>query len=56
MLKEIGETKAAETLEKAVIQVLKEGKTLTKDLGCTAKTNEVGNATVQAIKNVYHSE
>jgi len=56
LLEEIGETKAAETLEKAVIQVLKEGKTLTKDLGGTAKTNEVGDVTLEAIKNLYHSK
>jgi isocitrate/isopropylmalate dehydrogenase len=41
---------AAQGLEKAVAQVCAEGKTLTYDLGGTAKCSEVGGAIVKALK------
>ncbi|MBI4399941.1 3-isopropylmalate dehydrogenase [Candidatus Micrarchaeota archaeon] len=43
MLEEIGEQKAADAVENAVAQILKEGKVLPKDLGGKAKTMEVGD-------------
>jgi isocitrate dehydrogenase (NAD+) len=44
MLRHIGETAAADRIEKAMLGVFAEGKTLTKDLGGTAKTNEFARA------------
>ncbi len=44
MLEQLGEQKAADLVEKAVIEVLKEGKVRTYDLGGSSKTSEVGDA------------
>jgi 3-isopropylmalate dehydrogenase len=52
MLDWLGEHRAAETLEKALIEVLKEGKTLTPDLGGKAKTYEMAEAVSQKIKTI----
>jgi 3-isopropylmalate dehydrogenase len=41
---------ASDTVEKAVASVLKEGKTLTYDLGGKAGTSQVGDAVAEAIK------
>jgi 3-isopropylmalate dehydrogenase len=43
---------AALGVEKAVAQVVAEGKTLTYDLGGAAKTSEVGTAVARALRNV----
>ena len=56
MLEEINEEKAADVLENAVINVLKEGKSVTKDLGGTSKTNDVGDRIVEEIRNIYHAK
>lgn len=50
MLEEIGETKAAADIVHAIEEVIKEGKTLTKDLGGTATTSEMGDAIAAKIK------
>ena len=47
MLEYLGEKKAAEKLDKAILKVLKEGKTVTGDLGGKASTMEMA----EAIKN-----
>ena len=47
MLRYIGENKAADKFDAAILKVLKEGETLTKDLGGSAGTMEVA----EAIKN-----
>jgi 3-isopropylmalate dehydrogenase len=41
---------ASEAVEKAVATVLKEGKTLTYDLGGKATCSQVGDAVVKTIK------
>jgi 3-isopropylmalate dehydrogenase len=51
MLEELGEQEAAELVERAAIEVLKEGKIRTKDLGGTSKTSEVGDAVVKKVKD-----
>ena len=50
MLRHIGETDAAARAEKAMLAVFAEGKTLTRDLGGTAKTNEFARAIVEKMK------
>ena len=50
MLEELGEEKAAQLVEDAVIEVLKEGKIITKDLGGSSRTDEVGTAVAERIK------
>jgi isocitrate dehydrogenase (NAD+) len=49
MLRHIGETDAADRIEKAMLAVFAEGKTLTKDLGGTAKTNEFARAICEKL-------
>ncbi len=44
--------KASEAVEKAVASVLKEGKTLTYDLGGKARCSQVGNAVVEALESL----
>lgn len=51
MLRHIGEYDAASQAEKAMLEVFAEGKSLTRDLGGTAKTNEFARAVVEKIKN-----
>lgn len=51
MLDHLGETEAGTLLETAISLVIKEGKTVTYDLGGTAGTKEMG----QAIVEKYHS-
>ncbi|MGI8467924.1 MAG: isocitrate dehydrogenase (NAD(+)) [Pyrinomonadaceae bacterium] len=50
MLKYIGEREAAERIEKAMLEVFAEGKTITKDLGGTAKTAEFAGAIIDKLK------
>jgi isocitrate dehydrogenase (NAD+) len=49
MLRHLGEMDAAVKIEKAMLEVFAEGKTLTKDLGGTAKTNEFARAIVEKV-------
>ena len=49
MLRHIGEEDAADRVQKAMLDVFAEGKTLTKDLGGTAKTNEFARAIVEKL-------
>ncbi len=49
MLRHIGENDAADRAEKAMLDVFAEGKTLTRDLGGTAKTNEFARAIVEKM-------
>jgi tartrate dehydrogenase/decarboxylase / D-malate dehydrogenase len=50
MLDEIGETKAAADIVKAIETVIKEGKVLTKDLHGTATTSQMGDAIVAKLR------
>ncbi len=50
MLKHIGERDAAERTEKAMLEVFADGKTITKDLGGTAKTADFANAIIDKLK------
>jgi isopropylmalate/isohomocitrate dehydrogenase-like protein len=50
MLDYLGEKEAAEKIEKAVLDVLSEGKVRTADLGGSATTNEMSKAIVEKIK------
>jgi isocitrate/isopropylmalate dehydrogenase len=43
---------AAERIETGVTEILAEKKTITSDLGGTSKTNEVGDAVANRIKDV----
>src|SRR5262249_8178554 len=49
MLRHIGEQDAAARIEKAMLDVFAEGKSLTSDLGGTAKTNEFARAIVEKL-------
>ena len=49
MLKHLGEDKAAMALEKAIHAVLRDGRTLTKDLGGTALTHEMADAIIDRL-------
>ena len=50
MLRHIGERDAAERVEKALMDVFKEGKVRTKDLGGTAKTDEFATAIIEKLR------
>jgi len=52
MLEFLGEKKAADMIDKAVVKVLKEGKVRTNDIGGNSKTNEVKNEIVKKIKEM----
>jgi len=52
MLEHLGETEAAEILEKAVAEVLREGKVRTRDLGGSSSTSEVGDAIAEKIREI----
>ena len=49
MLNHLGETEASKSIELSVLKVIKEGNTLTADLGGKASTKEVGNAVIRNI-------
>jgi len=49
MLRHLGEHDAADRTQRAMLDVFAEGKTLTKDLGGTAKTNEFARAIVEKL-------
>ena len=50
MLDHLGEFNAAQRLEKAVAEVIAEGKNVTYDLGGTAGTREIGEAIISKLK------
>lgn len=50
MLKYLGESKAADKVEKAVVKVLEEGKDVTRDLGGNTGTVEYTKAVIDVIK------
>jgi len=52
MLEYLGEKEASEMIEKAVIEVLKEGKVKTYDLGGSSKTSELGEAIALKVKEL----
>lgn len=52
MLDYLGEKEAAKRVEKAVLEVLKEGKVRTADLGGTSSTRQMGDAVTDMIKKV----
>ena len=49
MLRHMGYTKGADRLDKAVDEVIREGRVLTPDLGGSAKTQEVLDAVLKRI-------
>ncbi len=49
MLAHLGEAKAAENIEQAVMKVISEGKTLTQDMGGVASTEEFTDAVIAAL-------
>ena len=49
MLRHLGNEAPAETVEKAVLRVLRDGETLTPDLGGTSSTSQVGDAVFGAL-------
>jgi tartrate dehydrogenase/decarboxylase/D-malate dehydrogenase len=49
MLRHLGEDAAAESVEKASLNVVALGETLTPDLGGTSRTEDVGDAVVAAL-------
>ena len=49
MLEHIGENKAAEDIQQALIRVLTEGKIKTRDMGGEAKTHEMGEGIISAL-------
>ncbi|MBR2852474.1 MAG: hypothetical protein IKB91_08840, partial [Anaerotignum sp.] len=49
MLAHLGEAKAAAAIEKAVSEVISEGKTLTQDMGGTASTEEFADAVIAKL-------
>ena len=52
MLEHLGEQKAADRVEQAVIDVLKEGKVRTYDLGGKSGTSDVGDAVAARVKEI----
>jgi len=49
MLRHLGEEKAALALDEAIRAVLKNGKTVTRDLGGTATTREMADAIIEQL-------
>lgn len=52
MLEHLGEAEAARKVEQAVIEVLKEGKVRTYDLGGRSSTSDVGDAVAEKIREM----
>jgi isocitrate/isopropylmalate dehydrogenase len=52
MLEHLGEQEAADKVERAVIEVLKEGKVRTYDLGGKSSTSDVGSAVAAKVKKI----
>jgi isocitrate dehydrogenase (NAD+) len=55
MLEHLGESAAAERLEQAIVDVIREGKQVTYDLGGTAGTREMGEAIVARMTKLAAS-
>lgn len=51
MLEHLGEEKAAQDIQKAIMKILALGKVKTPDMGGRNKTDEVGDAIMEAILN-----
>jgi len=51
MLRYINERGPADKIEKAMLEVYREGKVRTRDVGGTAKTAEFADAIIQKMKN-----
>jgi tartrate dehydrogenase/decarboxylase/D-malate dehydrogenase len=49
MLEHLGENQAAQDIQRAVMQVLSQGKIKTRDMGGTAKTHEMGQGVKKAL-------
>ncbi|MBI2114197.1 MAG: isocitrate/isopropylmalate dehydrogenase family protein [candidate division NC10 bacterium] len=52
MLKHLGEEKAAQALDEAIQAVLKQGRTVTRDLGGTATTREMADAIMDHLAGI----
>jgi len=52
MLEHLGEQKAADRVERAVIDVLRDGKVRTYDLGGKSSTSDVGNAVAARVREI----
>lgn len=52
MLEHLGEQKAADKVERAIIEVLRKGKVRTYDLGGKSKTSDVGDAVAAKVKEI----
>ncbi len=52
MLKHLGEEKAAQALDEAIQAVLKQGRTVTRDLGGTATTREMADAIIDHLAGI----
>ncbi|MFQ5975941.1 MAG: isocitrate/isopropylmalate family dehydrogenase, partial [Candidatus Hydrothermarchaeales archaeon] len=52
MLEQLGEDEAGKLVEDAVIEILKEGKIRTHDLGGKSKTSKVGDAVAGKVKEL----
>lgn len=52
MLEYLKEKEASKKIEKSVLEVLREGRIKTKDLGGTAKTNEMGDVVASKMKKI----
>ena len=50
MLRHLGEREAADKMQNAILAVFAEGKSITRDLGGTAKTNEFARAIVEKLQ------
>lgn len=51
MLRHIGEEDAADAIDKAMLAVFADGKSITKDLGGTAKTEEFASAIIEKLRS-----
>ncbi|KXB06324.1 3-isopropylmalate dehydrogenase [candidate division MSBL1 archaeon SCGC-AAA382F02] len=50
MLDQLGEEKAAERIDQAVVDVLEEGEVRTKDIGGSSSTSEMGDAVAEKVR------
>jgi isocitrate dehydrogenase (NAD+) len=50
MMRYLGEREIADRIENALLEVFKEGKVRTRDIGGTAKTAEFANAIIEKMK------
>ncbi len=52
LLRHLGEAKAADCVDRALVAVLKEGKSVTADMGGSAGTAQMGDAIIDALQRV----